>query len=288
MQYYSKFARYFYLLPVVGGMLLYGLGAGIAHYLGTSIDINIYIFGQIWVISIQFGTIFLDKYFSIKNDSYKGINHLETNPFLIISIVLLTVTASFTVLLVRFGDLVPATLMIMVICFVGAFFYATPPIRFKTSPYKSLFNGIFLSNLIPALAFILQTGELHRLLAMSTFPLTPLFLSLEISIEFPNYATAIKTGCQTILTSLGWENSIRLHNIFIWTAFLILTLAVMFGMPFHNAQPVFYLIPLGLFQIWYLTRIADGASPNWIALRILSIFLYGSAAYLLTITFWIR
>jgi len=277
-----------YLLPLFGGVLLFSLGVGIAHYLGTPINYMKYGLGQIWVTLIQLSSMYLNQYFEISKKSRNINQGIPLNRLLTASIVVLTVTASATVLLIRYGDLVPTTLLVMALIFLGAFFYATPPIRLRNSPYRELINAILLSNLVPALAFTLQTGELHRMLAMSTFPLTPLYLALAISLEFPNYGNDLIYIKQTILTRLGWENGMRLHNMLIITAFLLLVLALVFGMPLYNALPVFFVIPLGFFQIWYLDHIANGANPNWKALTLLAVLLYGIPAYLLSFTYWIR
>jgi 1,4-dihydroxy-2-naphthoate octaprenyltransferase len=262
---------------------------GIAHYLGIPIDYGKYTLGQIWIILIQLSSMYLNQYFETsKNTRKMNLKEIPHNRSFTASIVVLTVTASATVLLIRYGDLVPATLLVMALAFLGAFFYATPPIRLRNSPYGELINAILLSNLVPALAFTLQTDELHRMLAMSTFPLTPLYLALAISSEYPHYGNDLINKKQTILTRLGWENGMRLHNMLIITAFLLLALAVVFGMPFRNALPAFFVIPLGFFQIWYLGHIASGASPNWKALTVLGVLLYGIPAYLLSFTFWIR
>jgi 1,4-dihydroxy-2-naphthoate octaprenyltransferase len=289
MQNLCRLARFSYLLPLFWGVLLYSLGVGIAHYLGIPIDYGKYTLGQIWIILIQLSSMYLNQYFETsKNTRKMNLKEIPHNRSFTASIVVLTVTASATVLLIRYGDLVPATLLVMALAFLGAFFYATPPIRLRNSPYGELINAILLSNLVPALAFTLQTDELHRMLAMSTFPLTPLYLALAISSEYPHYGNDLINKKQTILTRLGWENGMRLHNMLIITAFLLLALAVVFGMPFRNALPVFFVIPLGFFQIWYLGHIASGASPNWKALTVLGVLLYGTPAYLLSFTFWIR
>ncbi|MBL7164782.1 MAG: hypothetical protein ISS57_19515, partial [Anaerolineales bacterium] len=50
--------------------------------------------------------------------------------------------------------------------------------------------------------------------------------------------------------------------------------------------PAFLALPLGLFLIWYLSRIAAGAKPHWGALKITAMLVYGFTVYLLTFSFW--
>ena len=65
--------------------------------------------------------------------------------------------------------------------------YAVPPVRLVYSGYGELVLAILFANLFPALAFLLQTGELHRLLAMLTFPLTLLYLAALLALSLRAY-----------------------------------------------------------------------------------------------------
>jgi len=65
-----------------------------------------------------------------------------------------------------------------------------------------------------------------------------------------------------------------------------LGIAMLIGLPNDIALPTFLALPLGLFLIWYLTRIAAGAKPHWGALKITAILVYGLTVYLLSFSFW--
>jgi 1,4-dihydroxy-2-naphthoate octaprenyltransferase len=142
--------------------------------------------------------------------------------------------------------------------------------------------------LVPIFAFVLQSGELHRLLVMSTFPLTALHLSMMIIFEFPDYLNDIKFDKYTLLVRVGWERGMVLHNILILTAFFLLGLAAMFGLPLAILLPAFIPLPLGLLQIWQMRRIAGGGKPNWTTMAFTAVVLFGSVTYLLAFTFWMR
>ncbi len=49
-------------LFLLGGVLLYGLGAAILDYLGRPIDLTTYLLGQVAITSIQLMTHFLNEY----------------------------------------------------------------------------------------------------------------------------------------------------------------------------------------------------------------------------------
>ena len=70
--------------------------------------------------------------------------------------------------------------------------------------------------------------------------------------------------------------------------FFLFGLALTFGLPLLIALPVFIALPLGILQIWQMRRIADGARPNWNAVKVTSAALFFMSAYLLLFGFWTR
>jgi 1,4-dihydroxy-2-naphthoate octaprenyltransferase len=176
----------------------------------------------------------------------------------------------------------------MALIFLGAIFYAVPSVRLVFQGYGELVVAILFANLLPAFAFLLQTGELHRLLAMSTFPLTALALAFSLAYELADYAMDIKRGRHTLMVRVGWQRGMVLHNSMILVAFFLLGLALTYGLPFGIGLPAFLPLPLGLLQIWQMRRISDGAKPNWRALRLTALAIFATTAYLLAFAFWTR
>jgi 1,4-dihydroxy-2-naphthoate octaprenyltransferase len=288
-------------LFLLGAVLVYALGAGIARYLGVEIDWAIYLLGQTWVTLLQLSTHYLNEYFDAPADAANpnrtpfsggsgviGPGKLQRSTALVLAVGCLTVVASLTVLLIRQGTMSPTTLFVMVLIFLGAFFYSVPPVRLASTGYGELTTSILVANLLPALAFLLQTGELHRLLAMSTFPLTALHLAMMLAFELPDYINDLKFDKKTLMVRLGWQRGMTLHNALILSAYLLLALAVSFGLPFAIAWPSFLTLPIGLLQIWQMRRVADGAKPNWTTLTITPLILFAAMTYLLAFAFWVR
>jgi 1,4-dihydroxy-2-naphthoate octaprenyltransferase len=297
----SLFIRLSRPLFLLGGILFYTLGVGIADYLGVQIDLGIFLIGQVWVIMLQLSAQYLNEYFDAPIDAENhnrtffsggsgaiGEGKLARNTALIAAATSLTITASMTVILFQQVPFSPLLVLIMVVSVLGAIFYSVPPIRLVTSGYGELTTSILVANLIPVFAFVLQFGELHRLLAMSTFPLTALHMAMMIVFEFPDYATDNKYEKLTLLVRIGWERSITLHNMLILSAYLILGLAMFFGLPASIALPAFLTFPLALLEFWQLRRIASGDRPNWNALGLNTIVLLSSMTYLLAYAFWTR
>ena len=301
MQSLRLFIRVSRPLFLVGAALVYALGAGIAHYLGVTVDWGLYFLGQFWVTMMQLSAHFLNEYYDAPADVENpnrtpftggsgdvGPDRLPRATVLFAALACLAVVASLTVLILSQAQPSPETLLILVLIFLGGFFYSVPPVRLVSSGYGELTTSIIVANLVPAFAYLIQAGELHRLVAMSTFPLTALHLAMMLAFELPDYANDIKFEKHTLMVRLGWQRGMRLHNLLILSAYLLLGLAVTLGMPFSLAWPAFLTLPLGLLQIWQMRRIADGAKPNWRTITLVPVVLFAAMAYLLTFAYWMN
>jgi len=286
---------------LLGAALLYALGAGIARYLGKPIDWGLYWLGQTWVTLVQLSAHYLNEYFDSAADADNehrtpfsggsgtiGKDKLRCETALYAAVICLALAAYFTLLIIRDAQINAALVLTLTLIFLGAFFYSTPPVRLAASGYGELTTSIIVSNLVPALAFLLQNNELHRLLAMATFPLTTLNLAMMLAFELPDYASDLKYLKQTLMVRIGWQRGIIFHNICILMSFVLFGLGALLGFPLPIVLPAFLTLALGIFQIWMVNRVADGAKPNWSALTITAVALYGVTAYLLTFTFWTR
>ena len=286
---------------LLGAALLYALGASIAHYLGATIDWSLYLLGQAWGTMIQLSTHYLNEYFDAAADTDNpnrtlfsggsgalGKDKLPREVAFWAAIVCLVAAASLTVLLLRYAQPSPALILVMGLIFLGAFFYSTPPVRLASSGYGELTTTVIVANLVPIMAYLLQYGELHRLIAMITFPLTALHLAMMLAFELPDYATDTRYEKRTLMVRLGWQRGMTLHNGLILSAYLLVGIAMLSGLPFALALPMLLTLPLGIFSIWSMNRIADGRKPNWEILTFTAVALFGVTAYLVTFTFWIR
>lgn len=293
-----RLARPLFLL---GSALLYSLGLGIARYLGRDLDGSAALLGLSWVLALQLSTHFLNEYFDAPVDVYNlnrtwfsggsgalgsaGLPHLVA---IWASAFCLTLTASLSVLLFQIAHPAPGAVVLLVLIFLGAIFYSLPPVHLARSGYGELTTSIVVANLVPALAFSLQAGELHRLLALTTMPLTALHLAMMLALELPDYTTDLKHEKRTLMVRAGWQMGMQLHNGMILTAYVLLGLSVLAGMPPKIALPAYLTLPLGLFQIWQIHHIRQGGRPYWQGLTLTAVALFGAVVYLLTYGFWVR
>jgi 1,4-dihydroxy-2-naphthoate octaprenyltransferase len=154
--------------------------------------------------------------------------------------------------------------------------------------YGELASAIALGTLFPALAFLVQYGEFHRLLTFATFPLTLLALAYLLVNDFPSFATDLKYERHTLLTRLTWQHAIPVHHLLVLVSFLFFATSPFLGFPWGLVWPVFLALPFALFQVVWLQRIALGGRTVWKLLTGLSFATIGLTAYLLGFTFWIR
>jgi 1,4-dihydroxy-2-naphthoate octaprenyltransferase len=160
--------------------------------------------------------------------------------------------------------------------------------RLSEAGYGELVMAVSLGTLFPALAFLLQYGEFHRLLTFVTFPLTLLALTFLLVNDFPAFATDLKLGHHSLLTRLTWQFAIPTHHVLILVSFLFFASAPLLGFPWGLVWPVFLALPFAVFQIIWLQRIAMGGRTLWKFLTALAVATFGLPAYLLAFTFWIR
>jgi 1,4-dihydroxy-2-naphthoate octaprenyltransferase len=285
---------------LLAGVLLYALGSGIAAYLGQVINWPIFWLGQGAVTLLQISSYFLHEYFDRTGQPPFQVPLTRSNDdkkdgqaagparvfFLQVALTALTAGAVLTVVLLAEGTLAPVSFLFMGIAFVLSILYAVPPVHLVYSGYGELTQAILVANLFPALAFLLQYGDLHRLLALMTFPLTFLYLAALLVQSLPEYMEDIRNSRQTMLVRLGWQRGMSLHNLLVVLTFIVLALAVIAGLPWRLAFPAFLALPVGIFQIWQMNGIAGGAKPRWRLLVITAMASIGLAAYFMNLALW--
>ncbi len=288
-------------LFLVGAFVLFSLGAGIAHYLGVAIDWRAYWLGQAWVSLLQLSTHYFNEYYNAPADEENpnrtfltggsgtlGTGKLPRRVAMQAALVALALLAWMTVMVVINLRPGPIIYVVMSLAFLGAFFYSVPPVRLEGTGYGELTTSVLVALLLPVYAFLLQAGELHRLLAMCTFPLFALHLAMLLAFDLPDYFTDLKHGKRTLMIRIGWQNGMLLHNVLVLSAFLLLALAASLGFPGFAAWPSMLLLPLGLLQIQQMRHIASGGKPNWSALTMGALSLFGAMAFVMAFTFWIN
>ena len=288
-------------LNILSAILLYLLGVGIAHYLSGQINWNSLFFGLAWIVFILLGSQYLSEYFDplvmnensvAKHTPFSGVSgaigngRLPRQVALWAGLTCFAITASLTVIIYQTLGMRSEVILLFGLILVGEFLFALPPFRLVSSGYGELVMSIIIGAIVPASAFLLQGHEFHRLLVMVAFPLTTLHIGMLLALEFPDYASDITQGKKPILVRMGWQRGMIIHNVLILGSFVILGMGLVFGLPLSIGWPVIFVLPVGLFQVWMMNRIADGAKPHWKQLVLISVATFGLTTYLLTFAFW--
>jgi 1,4-dihydroxy-2-naphthoate octaprenyltransferase len=286
-------------LFLAGTAVIYALGVGIAHYLGVPLDWGVYALGQAWVFLLQLSAQYFNEYYDSIADQNNtnrtiitggsdtlGEDRLPRRVALMAALTCLAFLASLTVVLIASAKPSHEVYLIMILAFLGTFFYSNPPVRLEASGYGELTTSFMVAFLLPAFAFLLQAGEFNRLVAMSAFPLFSLHMAMLLAFELPDYVNDLKFEKRTIMVRLGWAMGMTLHNIMILSAFLLLLLAGAFGFPWFAMLAGLLSLPIGLFQFWQMRSIARGAPANWNGLTIGAAALFISMTYFMAFAFW--
>ncbi|MCX6033943.1 MAG: hypothetical protein NTV38_03050 [Chloroflexi bacterium] len=273
--------------------LTYTLGAGIAHYLGQPVRTASFGLGLLALLALLGAASLLTEYFRLplipltQSETLRQRERFRMT-ILLVSYAALTIStvAVLTLMLTRSLNLSAAILLVLIFLIMVA--YAIPPIRLSEVGYGELVLAVYLGTLVPALAFLLQYGQLHRLLSFTTFPLTLLALAYLLVCNFPTFATDQKLGRHTLLTRLTWQRTVPIHHFLVLSAFLLFAAAPFLEYPWGLVWPVFLALPFAAIQMIWLQSIANGGRTLWNFLTALASASFGLTAYLLTLTYWIR
>ncbi len=278
---------------LLGGVLLYGLGAAIAHYLGHPIEPGPYALGQALVTLLQLMTHYLNEYYDAPADQQNqartlltggsgviGPGALPAKVALYSAVISLGLTATLASASLVTGSLPILAWPVLLLGFLGGFFYSVPPLRLAASGYGELVASLVVGALVPLFGYIVQVGETHRLLLMSVTPLVGLCFAMLIVFDLPDYPTDLKSQKQTLVVRLGWLAGMRAHNVSLGFGLLSFGVIFMNGVPPRVAASALFLIPLGVAQVWQLRRIQAGYPPKWGSLTLGSLAIFAIGAYL--------
>jgi 1,4-dihydroxy-2-naphthoate octaprenyltransferase len=280
-------------LHLLFAALTYTLGAGITRYLGVAFRWPVFWLGLLAVLALQAAPPLLLEYFRLPlTPRLPGETVLQREHYrtLLLQVSYAALALSGTGILILFlthslnlsaGILLTLDLLILIA-------WAVPPTRLAEIGYGELALAFVLATLLPAIAFLLQADEFHRLLPLTAFPLTLLALAYFLVADFPTFAADQKLSRHTLLTRLTWQRAVPIHHVLILAAFLLFAATPLVGVPWALVWPVFLTLPFAAAQVIWLQRIANGGRTLWRFFIPLAAAVFGLTAYLLALTFWIR
>ena len=279
--------------PILITALTYVLGAGVARYLGNTQDLLVFWLGLGGVLLAQFSMGLLAEALRpvdqpSEDDLHRAERVILRKNALMTSLGALGVAALIAILMGQARALTPTVMLFLGLSLLAVLAYAVPPVRLVDAGFGEFTLAVHVAMLVPALGFVLQYGEYHRMVAIFSFPLTMLALAYLLVLDFPTFANDEKFDRVTLLRSIGWQRAVPLHNGLVLGAYVLLAGAQFFGVSWALIWPAMLTLPFALFQLWQVRNIGLGARPVWNLLTVTALAVFGLTAYLITFAFWLR
>jgi len=253
---------------LVGGFVLYGLGAAVAAYLGRSIDWTRYAWGQLAVTSTQLMVHYSNDYFDLEADQANATpshwsggsrvlprGELPRWVALAAALVLTALAIAATIVLhaTLDGGSVPTALLLTALALSWA--YSAPPFRLHSRGVGEVVAMFIVTLLVPLIGFSAQTDTLEPLAFASAAPLCFLQFAMLLAVEFPDEAGDAVVGKRTLVVRLGAGRAAVLYVAALVLAYALMPLWGFIGLPRSAIWMLFVALPLALWLGW---RVALG------------------------------
>lgn len=274
---------------LLAGLAFYAVGLSVLDYLGLPADRGRALLGWLLVVSVQLTGQFTHVYFSTlrarpgdrrpTSPAPGGSSPPPAKLSLYAAIVAGGVTAILGTGMAAQSGASLAAWSLLGLGFAIALAYSVPPFRLETSGYGELAIAVGLAGFTPNFAFALQTGEIHRLVWLSTAPLAALTFAMLLARQLSSYAADLPRQHRNLLVRLGWETGMRMHDGAIAFAGLLLASAVAGGLPRAIGWGGLIVLPLAIAQTWQMRRIRSGQPPRWRNLTVSAVAMVGLMTY---------
>lgn len=266
------------------------------HYLGGRLDAINFVLGFLICILIYLMRLLLNLYYDHPDSSISTLvadapvflilRGIKRNQLLQYALLVLAAGAMFTAILISRKALSTAGLFFLGAALFVFFFCASPPVRFDKAGYGDLVEGIATVTLLPAFFVTIMRVEIPGLLVQLTLPLLLLFTSARIAFSFYDYGSRAMDTRNNLVTLLGWQRAVIVHNILIFGTFFLTGVFLLVRLPWSLAWPVFLALPVGIFQVWLMIQISEGAKPAWKVFLGTTLGLYMLVVYLVHVALW--
>ena len=147
----------------------------------------------------------------------------------------------------------PWMIPIVILSFLGSWFYSSPPVSLMSSGWGELTTSIIVALLVPLAGYCMQgvfpPGEFW----LVCLPLVLVHTAMMISFEFPDRATDLSAGKRTLTVRLGFQNAAWVVTALIGFAFLFLSTLTLVSK--YPGQWMGLAFPLAIWQIVQIHRV---------------------------------
>lgn len=253
-----SFIRLTRVIFLLGGFLLYALGAALAVRNGIKIDWSLYLLGQVVVTSIQLMAQYLNVYYDREVDNlstanrtwFSGGSGILSNGIISPTSVLTAARncGVFALFAGIFSSL-HSIWMIPIILFslFGSWFYSSPPLSLMSSGWGELSTSIIVTLLVPMAGYSIQGSFPKGEFWLMWFPLFLVHFAMLIAFEIPDQGVDQLVGKKTLTVRIGLKGAAYLSDALIGCAFLIVIILMSYSN--YPGKWMLWVAPLAIFQL---------------------------------------
>jgi 1,4-dihydroxy-2-naphthoate octaprenyltransferase len=242
---------------LMGGVIMYAMGAAIARADGASLDLPRLLWGQIGVSAIQLMTHFVNEYYDADRDALVVTRTLFSGGSGVLPGgrlgrqmavwgagccalvgVSVTLTVGWPALSIYAGALL-----------VG-YGYSAPPLRLMTRGLGELFAATTVALLTPLAGYSVAAGRLSASVIWPGLPLLATSLAFMIVVALPDYESDKPTNKRNWVVRLGRDRAGHVHNGLLALSYVLLILvATADRLPAQVATLLWLTLPLAVWQM---------------------------------------
>jgi 1,4-dihydroxy-2-naphthoate octaprenyltransferase len=240
----AAFIRLGRFMFLAGGFAMYGLGLAIAYYSGAAINWRVALWGQILVTATQLMVHYSNDYYDFEADSNNqtptawsggsrilqaGILPRRTAQIAAICLALVAVIGVLLLAIIEHPG--PLAVPIVLLAVALSWAYSAPPMSLHARGVGEISGVLIVSVFTPMLGYYLQTGSLSLLLLLAILPLCCLQLNMLLSVDFPDLEGDAAVNKRTLVVRLGRATVARIYLLSLVSAYLMLPVLALIGLP---------------------------------------------------------
>lgn len=271
---------------LIGGFLLFALGAALATVHGAHIDWRRYAWGQGVITAAQWMTHYSNDYFDLEADRFNstptrwsGGSRVLVSGTVAPRVALTTaLSLCAAAILAALGlalqpgsprFVLPLALLIITLSWC----YSAPPLRLLSRGLGEATTALVVTLLTPLLGFYSQVGVWRSPLLLACVPLACLQFSMLLTIELPDAAGDAAQGKRTLVVRHGAPWAARAIVSILCAAFGALPLLFLAGLPMPIVILAALPAPVAAWQAVRLWRGAYRDEKRWESLALCSVAL---------------
>jgi len=273
-------------LFLIGGFILFALGAALAVVQGVRIDWARYAWGQAVITAAQWMTHYANDYFDLEADRanstptrWSGGSRVLVSGTVAPRVALLaSLILCAAAIIAAFGlafrpGSPPLVLPLSLLIIALSWSYSAPPLRLLSRGLGEATTALVVTSLTPLLGFYTQAGHFRASVFLACVPLSFLQFSMLLTIELPDAAGDAAQGKQTLVVRHGSRWAGHAIACILVVAFGSLPALYWLGLPARVVALAALPAPLAAWQAMRLWRGAFQEPKRWESLALCSVAL---------------